>query len=94
MNQEFRRLSIRLNRRLAHAADVLSIFTIDGCVVAAAYAIVRLVGHFSRSGSKAFEMARAVSEAYFLIIYLIWVGFDLTEFFIQLYRAVSDVDRG
>lgn len=93
MNEEFTRLAARLNRRLAHAADVLSIFVIDGCVVATAYAIIRAAGHFSKSESKVFELARTISEAYFLVIYLIWVAFDLAEFFIQQYRAIRNASR-
>jgi hypothetical protein len=93
MNEEFTRLGTRINRRLAHAGDVLSILLIDGLVVATAYGIVRVVSHFSKSGSSIFEIAKTVSEAYFLVIYVIWVGFDLAEFFMEEYKRIRDAGR-
>jgi hypothetical protein len=91
MSEEFTQLKGRINRRLAHAADVLSIIIIDGSVIAVAYVIIRLAGHLSKSGSKVFDLARTVSESYLLVIYLIWVGFDLLEFFIEELRRIRNV---
>jgi hypothetical protein len=90
MSEEFTQLRGRVNRRLAHAGDVLSIIIIDGSVVAVAYVIIRFAGHLSGSGSRVFDLARTVSESYFLAIYLIWVGFDLLEFFTEKLRRIRN----
>jgi hypothetical protein len=83
---EWQRFAEREVRRFIRALDVVSIMSFDSVLVSVGYGFIKLASHFGGSGSQAFEVARKVSEAAFLLIYVAWVIFDLYDFLQEEYR--------
>ncbi|MGD1216301.1 MAG: hypothetical protein ABR861_15080 [Terriglobales bacterium] len=78
-------LKRRILRRAVRVVDVLQILFFDTVVILFWQAVLALTKHFATPGSVFFGKVRALSDGACLIAYMVWVVFDLKEFFEQSY---------
>lgn len=80
MSTEWQALRGRIELRLIRVLDILSIMICDLVVIAIGYGAILLARYFSKGESKFFDVAKQISEGAFLLLYLIMVFADCTEF--------------
>lgn len=73
------------------ALDFLRIFFFDGVILLGGNGIVFLTSKFIVNNDGIFHAARRVSDALFLLLYVIVVFFDIIEFFREQRLATSSV---
>lgn len=83
MLTEWFSLGERIKRRLIRVLDILSILFCDLIVIGIGYGVIRLARLLSGPESKFFNIARQLSEAAFLILYVIMVFIDCWEFLMR-----------
>ena len=92
-HDEWVALKNRTIRRLARVADVIQILFFDAVVILFWQVILVLIKRFSTPGSGFFNAVRIISDGACALAYLVWVTFDLVEFFEQSYlRRGRDVN--
>ncbi len=80
MDQEWHELGQRFLRRVIRTLDVITILSLDSVILAFGYVLIRAAAALSGTGSRFFEAAREVSAGLFLLLYLVWIFFDLRDF--------------
>jgi hypothetical protein len=80
MRGQWQKLLADLELRLIRTLDVIGILVLDAVVLAVGYLVIRGAEILSGSDSRWFAAARLVSEALFLVLYLLLVAYDLLDF--------------
>lgn len=87
MSQEWRDLGVRMRHRTIRVIEVLQILVFDAVVVGFGGLVIWIADRLPGSENRFFDAAKIVSASAFLLIYIVWVGFDLKEFFEQSYTS-------
>ncbi len=87
MASEWPDLGRRLKGRLIRVIDVVSILLFDLVVLLLGYLLTWIVETTTTEGDVLLDLARAISHGTFLLLYLVWVVFDLVEFFRHEYQG-------
>ena len=77
---EWQALGNRVEKRLIRALDVLSTLVFDSVLLLGGFLSLRLAELLPGAHSWLFDAARTISAWAFVLLYLIWVGKDLVEF--------------
>ena len=86
VHDEWVALKNRTIHRLARVADVIQILFFDAIVILFWQVILLLTKLLSSTpGSGFFSVVRNISDGACLLVYAVWVTFDLIEFFKQSY---------
>lgn len=80
MRSEWRQFLARVEKRLIRMLDVITILVCDSVIMAGGYGLIRIAEALSGSGNEFFNAARHISAGVFLLLYLVWLYIDLTEF--------------
>ncbi|RMH19494.1 MAG: hypothetical protein D6696_10445 [Acidobacteria bacterium] len=80
MGSEWRGLGGRLERRLIRAIDVVSILVVDAIILLFGYGLHWVIEKTTTTDSLLFSVARDISHGTFLLLYLVWVGWDFFDF--------------
>lgn len=83
MQTEWLGLRSRIERRLIRVLDISSILVCDLVVIGFGYAAVSIARHLSSPDSRFFNIAKQLSEAAFLLLYVIMVLVDCGEFLLR-----------
>ena len=79
MHKEWSEFADRLRHRTIRVLTVVSILLFDAAILGVGYVVIRLASLLSSSGNQFFEFAREASAAVFLLLYLVWVIYDLYD---------------
>jgi hypothetical protein len=80
MRSPWQKLLADLELRVVRSIDVIGILVLDAVVLAVGYLVIRGAEILSGSDSRWFAAARLVSEALFLVLYLMLVVYDVLDF--------------
>lgn len=80
MSSEGQKFLSGLRQRFFLALEVLSILIFDSVILGFGYLLFRYAAVLVGSRSILFDVAKEISAALFLLLYLAWVAFDFRDF--------------
>jgi hypothetical protein len=89
MTQEWDDTKERMLRRTFRVLEVLQILIFDAVVIACGDGLILIGESLPGSESRFFQAAKVLSGGAFLVIYIVWVIYDLREFFSEAYHSRS-----